>query len=60
MMKKAWELGNAIYGMRDAIKWGKDFTFPEALGKRDEEDLGSLVQGKHYVSSDTLWSQRRS
>ena len=54
MMKKAWELGSAIYGIQDAIDWGKDFVFPDDVGKKDEEDL------RKFGSIEALCEYRHS
>ena len=54
MMTKAWDLGSAIYGIHDAIEWGKDFAFPYGVGDKDANDL------KRFGSIEALCEFRHS
>jgi len=65
MMKKAWALGSTIYGIQDAIEWGKEFNFPFDVGKKDEDELrkfGSieaLCEFRHSLIAKGKLSEER-
>ena len=64
-MKKAWALGSTIYGIQDAIEWGKEFNFPFDVGKKDEDELrkfGSieaLCEFRHSLIAKGKLSEER-